>query len=130
MGSGASITYAHGEITYQDQDGERIDLDPAEKGTAWWAWAAWMRPDGAIDANAAASMCASNTGPSNCGEAAAFSVITALGMTTSNSIGGNAVAVNSRYRGDDLAQYLAARSVAGCTANDVVNGVQVLSNGR
>lgn len=96
---------------------------------AWWSWAAWLRPDGAVDANAAASMCASNTGPSNCGEVAAFSAIASLGMTTRKQIGGESVTVNARYHGDDLAQYLAARSVAGCTADDIINGVHSLSNG-
>jgi len=42
-------------------------------------------------------------------------------------MGNGAVTVNSRYHGDDLAQYLAARSVAGCTADDIVKGVHTLS---
>eukprot|EP00746_Dinoflagellata_sp_MGD_P166091 gnl/MRDRNA2_/MRDRNA2_95771_c0_seq1.p1 gnl/MRDRNA2_/MRDRNA2_95771_c0~~gnl/MRDRNA2_/MRDRNA2_95771_c0_seq1.p1 ORF type:complete len:740 (+),score=152.33 gnl/MRDRNA2_/MRDRNA2_95771_c0_seq1:113-2332(+) len=130
MGGGASITYSYEKVAFETETGQKHDLDPRELEPAWWSWAAWMRPDAAADANAAASMCSSNTGPSNCGEVAAFSVITSLGMTTNNKMGEGAVTVNTRYHGDDLAQYLAARSVAGCTADDLAEGVHQLSNDR
>ena len=48
-----------------------------------------------------------------------------LDQTKSN----NTVKVNLRDHGDDLGTYLAARSKAGCTAADILAGVETLSGG-
>ena len=87
-------------------------FDPADAQASPLAWACYMRPDGAPDANAAVRACPGNTGASNCGEVAAFAVVAALGVPTSSSIGGGSVKVNLRDHGNDLGTYLACRSKA------------------
>ena len=61
MGGGASANRKFHYETLGDQD-------PAAAQASPLAWACYMRPDGAPDANGADRACACNTGPSNCGE--------------------------------------------------------------
>merc|ERR1719409_1931560 len=120
MGGGQSRTFSYDTI-----DGASLSYDgydPAHAHASPVAWACYMRPDGAPDANAADRACSGNTGASNCGEVSAFAVVAALGVPTSSSIGGGSVKVNQRDHGDDLGTYLAARTKAGCTGADIVAG--------
>eukprot|EP00931_Biecheleriopsis_adriatica_P086377 TRINITY_DN61060_c0_g1_i1.p1 TRINITY_DN61060_c0_g1~~TRINITY_DN61060_c0_g1_i1.p1 ORF type:complete len:767 (+),score=93.71 TRINITY_DN61060_c0_g1_i1:40-2340(+) len=127
MGSGASVTYGYNSIDHVSGDGTKT---AAAGPPAPWSWAAWLRPDGSPDANAAYSFSSGNTGPSNCGEASAFSVISALGLGTPAAMGTGAVRVNKRdYDTEDMAKYLSSRAVAGCTADDIIQGIQTLSEG-
>ena len=103
MGGGQSRTFSHDTIG---------GLDPENAHASPLAWACYMRPDGAPDANAADRACSGNTGASNCGEVSAFAVVAALGVPTSSAIGGGSVKVNLRDHGDDLGTYLACRSKA------------------
>ena len=120
MGGGASTTYRHDSLA---------DRDPADARASPLAWATYMRPDGAPDANAADRACSGNTGPSNCGECAAFAAVEGLGVHPTAHIGDGSVRVNARDHGDDLGRYLAARAVAGATAADVIDGARALSRG-
>ena len=91
MGGGPSVPDRKNQYLTQDT---LAGYDPAYAQASPLAWACYMRPDGAPDANQADAACSGNTGASNCGEVAAFAVVAALGVPTSSSIGGGAVEVN------------------------------------
>merc|ERR1719171_1978499 len=128
MGGGQSGKFSYDTIggTTLSYDGH----DPASAHASPLAWSCYMRPDGAPDANGADRACSGNTGPSNCGEVSAFSVVAALGVPTTSSIGSGSVTVNLRDHGPDLGTYLACRSKAGCTGDDIVAGARIISGGQ
>lgn len=65
----------------------------------------------------------SQTGASNCGATALLNVCAALGVPVPDvGAADEAVKTNSRRHGVPLSEYLAARSVAGTTAEDIVAG--------
>ena len=74
----------------------------------------------------------SQSGASNCGATALLNVLAALKLARlpDASDAEHAVHTNARRYGVSVSAYLAARSVAGCTAEDIVRGCGVVAAGE
>ena len=73
----------------------------------------------------------SQSGASNCGATALLNVLTALDVTVPDiDAAERAVRTNARRYGVAVSEYLAARSVAGCTGENIVGGCDELTRGR
>ena len=65
----------------------------------------------------------SQSGASNCGATALLNVLTALDVAVPDiDAAERAVHTNARRHGVAVSEYLAARSVAGCTGENIVSG--------